>query len=311
MRKGELLAVAVGVCGLYLRGVPGGVVLNRKSWPRVVDALRTRGCSLDLVGEALFDAGLFEAAQCLADSRVLDWAEDVVCSGQVVTVMDECYPAGWREALGASAPPCFWVRGEMPLAPGVAVVGSRVLNSANREFASFAGAEVMSMGRSLVSGGAKGADTMAAIGAVNAGDAGRVVEILPCGLERSSCDRGVCQISLCEPWAGFSRGQAMERNALIYSYGRRAVVVRAALNRGGTWHGAVDCLRRGLGEVIVRSSCPVEGHDSASGALVGLGAIGVGSQSDLREVLGRPLVVAQPRLFGVNSVREFCLSYCA
>ena len=163
---------------------------------------------------------------------------------------------------------------------------------------------MMRSGRTLVSGGAVGADLVSTDAALSCGDSPRCVEVLPCGLDAAVPRDGVCQISVCEPSASFSTGQAMERNALIYSFGRRTVVVRARFRTGGTWHGAVDALRRRLGDVYVRFA-----DDQASAALVRLGAVGVAAASGLVPLLDRPLSPSQPALFGDLGVRSPSASY--
>lgn len=97
----------------------------------------------------------------------------------------------------------------------------------------------------------------------------------------------------------------MERNALIYAFGRRAVVVRPRLRKGGTWHGAVDALRRRLASVFVY------GDDDAGRALVNLGARPFGRIDELEGLLSEPVVAAQPSLFGALPVREPLSLYCA
>ena len=95
----------------------------------------------------------------------------------------------------------------------------------------------------------------------------------------------------------------MERNALIYAFGRRALVVRPRWRQGGTWHGAVDALRRRLGAL------GVYGDDRAASALEGLGARLLTCPDDVRTFLAQPIPVSQPSLFGALHVREFVPSY--
>jgi predicted Rossmann fold nucleotide-binding protein DprA/Smf involved in DNA uptake len=163
----------------------------------------------------------------------------------------------------------------------------------------------MRTGRMLVSGGAVGADSVALDAALACGGSSRCVEVLPFGLDHAPVRDGVCQLSVCEPWAPFSTGQAMERNALIYSFGRRTVVVRARLRAGGTWHGAADALRRRLGDVYVRT----RRGDDAAAALCAIGALGVAGVAALPALLERPVVQAQPGLFGSSAVRSAAASF--
>jgi predicted Rossmann fold nucleotide-binding protein DprA/Smf involved in DNA uptake len=297
--KGERLAADVALCALYLRGAPFARCVRRRRWPLVVDALRRHAPSLAALDGALRESGHYDEAAVLADPRTVAWAHEVCASRRAVTVLDPWYPSGWTESLGAAAPPCAWVRGTLPAAPTVGVVGSRVLDAVDRSFAGGVARALMAGGYALASGGAVGADSVALDAALGAGGAGRCVEVLPCGLDASPAGTDVCQLSVCEPWAPFTTAQAMERNALIHAYGRRCVVVRARLREGGTWHGAVDALRRRLAVVYVRSRA----SDPASAALVALGAVGVGRALELASLLATPPLAAQPALFGAPTVR--------
>jgi predicted Rossmann fold nucleotide-binding protein DprA/Smf involved in DNA uptake len=303
--KGERLASEAALCALYLRGAPVTGRSSRRRWPLVVDALRSACPSVPCVSDVLRGRGLYEESCVLADPHLMQWALDVCASSRALTCLDPLYPQGWLASLGSGAPPCVWVRGALPSAPAVGVVGSRVLTSSDRAFAAGTAQLLLSSGRALVSGGAVGADSVALSAALALGGEGRCVEVLPCGLDAAPVRPGVCQLSVCEPWAAFTTGQAMERNALIYSFGRRAVVVRARLREGGTWHGAADALRRRLGSVLVRSLS----SDPASRALVALGAVPVASLAALRPLLDSPVAPGQPALFGSSVVRAPAAAY--
>jgi len=290
VRKGELLAIESAMYALYLRGSPYGHGLTRRRWPLALGALRSACPSLDDVGRALTEAGCWEEAAALGAGDALAWGLAVAESGGAFCAASPCYPAGWLRALGSGAPPCAWVRGRLPAAPAVGVVGSRCLERADQLFAARAGEILVGLGRTLVSGGAPGADSVVASAALGAGGGARVVVLAPTGLDVAPDVGGACVVSVCPPSAAFSTGRAMERNALIYAYGRRALVVRARLRRGGTWHGACDALRRGLGEVIVHRIA----GDPASGALVALGAVGLSCSGDLPAALARPAVKQAP-----------------
>ncbi|MCH8978823.1 MAG: DNA-processing protein DprA [Armatimonadetes bacterium] len=314
MRKGELLAIEATMYALYLRGSPYGFGVSRRGWPLTLAALRSACPTLDDVAYALRCAGRWEESAALSASDALCWGLSVAESGRALSAASPGYPGGWLHALGSAAPPCLWVRGRPPTAPAVGVVGSRLLDRGDREFAGSVGALLVRGGRTVVSGGAPGADSVVASAAVGAGGGTRAVVIAPYGLDSAAAvnnfaeAEGACVMSVCPPRATFTTGRAMERNALIYSYGRRAVVVRARLRCGGTWHGACDALRRGLGEVLVRL---VPG-DAASSALVALGGVGLRRLDDLPAALCRPVKLAQPELFGAGPVREASARYlCA
>lgn len=278
-------------------------------WPKVADCLMV-GHAADNVRGVLSDfraAGLWEEAAILDEPGRLSLAEDLFCRGQVLTVFDGKYPAGWLDALGSGAPPAVWVEGRLPTAELVGVVGSRELPLEAQFFARQLGEHLVSSRRGVVSGGAWGADTLGVNGALSSFDDAAVVQILPCGLEaREGFGRRGNQGCFISPFglrAKFTGSQAMIRNRLIYSWSRQAVVVHSRLRVGGTWGGATDALRRRLGRIVV-----ADWHDSATDALVALGGerlcLGRNWRSELDFRLKSPLVLAQPDLFGGAIVRE-------
>ena len=116
-------------------------------------------------------------------------------------------------------------------------------------------------GLTVVSGGAKGVDRAAMDGALDGG--GRVVGVLPGGLERAAVNREhrgllmderLVLVSGCDPGAGFNVGHAMARNKVIYALADATLVVEATEGRGGTWAGAEEQLRGRVGPVYVRST---------------------------------------------------------
>lgn len=292
-------AERAALAGLYLAGLDGGGA-PRRGWIAVSRAVRAAACDVGGVEGALRRAGLSLEAAVAATPGVLARAEALLATGHCLTAACPAYPARWRASLRGQAPPCLWRRGEVPEGGFVAVVGSRRVGLADARFARGVGFEARRLGFAVASGGAAGCDRLAAQGALSFGGAG-VLEILPCGLDRAGpWPEGACVVSLCAPWESFSAQAAMRRNALIYAAGDVAVVVRARLGEGGTWHGALAALRGRLTPLAVQSDagCP------AARALVGLGAAPLSEPSDLAAAVAaaRSAPFGQPVLFG--EVRE-------
>jgi len=178
----------------------------------------------------------------------------------VLTRADETYPARYRQRLKESATPILFYAGEIALLgqPGIAVVGSRHLDQAVQECATFVGNACGLSGLVLYSGGAKGVDTLSMNAALDA--RGSAVGILADSLEktvrnpdiRQALSRGdLCLASPYTPNAGFSVGAAMGRNRLIYCLADYAIVVASDAERGGTWAGATETLKAGWVPVFV------------------------------------------------------------
>jgi DNA processing protein len=186
---------------------------------------------------------------------------------RVITRADASYPQRYRQRLKESAPVILFFAGEPALLgqPGIAVVGSRHLDSAGQETAAFIGNACGFSGLVLYSGGAKGVDTISMNAALEA--RGSVVGILADSLEKAirapkahaAFSRGdMCLATPYTPDAGFSVGGAMGRNRLIYCLADYAIVVASDAEKGGTWAGANEALKAGWLPVFVleHSSMP-------------------------------------------------------
>ncbi len=171
----------------------------------------------------------------------------------VISHADADYPSRIKQRLGGAAPPVIYGCGDRHLLErgGLAVVGSRHVSEGLIEYAEGIGRIAATADSSIVSGGARGVDQAAMRGALNRG--GAAVGVLADGLEKSVMrreNRGVLMddrltlISPYDPQAGFSVGNAMSRNKVVYALADAGLVVDAAYNKGGTWAGAVEQLEK-------------------------------------------------------------------
>jgi predicted Rossmann fold nucleotide-binding protein DprA/Smf involved in DNA uptake len=205
----------------------------------------------------------------------------------VMSSLDDEYPGALREHLGWRAPPLLYVAGDAGLlhADLLGIVGSRGVLDAGAAAARQAAGEAVARSHGVVSGGAKGVDRLAMAAALEAG--GVAVGVLADSLTRATRDLEVRQavsdgcLCLCTPFkptAGFSVANAMGRNKLIYGLSKATLVVAADEERGGTWAGANEALRRGIAPVLVWAG---EGAGKGNARLATLGAKAVDSISDL------------------------------
>ena len=93
---------------------------------------------------------------------------------------------------------------------------------------------------------------------------------------------------VCDTWPDepFSAPKALGRNHTIYALGHAALVVASRRERGGSWHGAADCLRGGYSPVYVWNG---KNEDTAGNrGLIGLGAkpYAIAGRETLSEQLG-------------------------
>lgn len=169
----------------------------------------------------------------------------------VVSRADADYPRHLKARLREDAPAVIYGCGDMALldSGGLAVVGSRHVDDSLIDYTMAVGRSAARAGRTLVSGGAKGIDQAAMLGALEAG--GKVSGVLADSLEKTTMNREhrnllldgqLVLISPYDPSAGFNVGNAMQRNKLIYALADASLVVSSDLNKGGTWTGAVEQL---------------------------------------------------------------------
>lgn len=170
----------------------------------------------------------------------------------VISRFDEDYPSRFHTRLPGSAPPLLYGCGDRSLLNrgGLAVVGSRQADEDALEFARWTGGLTARAGRTLISGGARGVDQRAMIGALEAG--GQVVGVLAGKLEKEIMtrdrrdwilDEQMLMVSPYDPGAGFHPGAAMGRNKLIYNLADAALAVEADPEQGGTRAGAMKQLQ--------------------------------------------------------------------
>jgi len=180
---------------------------------------------------------------------------------------DQGYPQRLKQHLKRNAPPILYGAGERELLSkgGLAVVGSRNIDTDAADFAREVGRCAAEEGMQLVSGAARGVDETAMHGAFSAG--GSVVGVMADSLLRAAVsgkyregirDGQLVLVSTFNPEAGFNVGNAMGRNKYIYALADHAVVVSADHEQGGTWAGAEEELKREGGKpVFVRTGTNV------------------------------------------------------
>ncbi len=170
----------------------------------------------------------------------------------VVTRSDTDYPKRLKARLRTDSPPVLFGCGNKSLLEigGIAVVGSRNAGDADLAFTVALGSKAAVQGIGIVSGGARGIDESAMLGAIRAG--GQVIGIMADSLlsaatsakwRKGIMDGNLVLLSPFYPEAGFSGGNAMARNKYIYCLADTAVVVHSG-KTGGTITGAQENLKK-------------------------------------------------------------------
>lgn len=124
-------------------------------------------------------------ARNIASFKDFDPLEKELCElprlgARLVRWSDPDYPSNLRQI--ADPPPYFFLRGVLPGEPRcIAVVGARTASEAGRRMAQRLGFELAGKGFAVVSGLARGIDSEAHQGALDA--AGRTVAVIGCGID--------------------------------------------------------------------------------------------------------------------------------
>lgn len=196
----------------------------------------------------------FEALQALPLERETeDLAETFDRKGiRVLLASSEKYPPSLRSTK--KPPLVLYVKGPPAIVEeaGFGICGSREASNRGIQIAGWFGAEVAKLGAPEVSGYAKGVDTAAHLGALQAG--GATVVVLAEGILRFRMKKDFSQLSEAasrmlvvsefhpaRPWSAHG---AMQRNATICGLSDAMVVVEAQAT-GGTLNAGLECLRQG------------------------------------------------------------------
>ncbi len=180
----------------------------------------------------------------------------------VISRAENGYPARLKNRLGKAAPPLLYGAGNRDLldAGGLAVVGSRNADDIALEFTRYIAEKCAKENIRIVSGGARGIDKEAMLEALKRG--GTAAGVLSDSLEKEALsgkyrsairDGRLILVSPYPPSAGFSAGNAMGRNKLIYALADYAMVISSDV-KGGTWNGALENMKKRYAPLIVRIS---------------------------------------------------------
>jgi DNA processing protein len=170
---------------------------------------------------------------------------------------DHEYPIRIAAPLGIHAPQVCFVLGDASLmrAPGIAIVGSRRPSRRCAEAARCLARQFAAAGLAVISGGARGIDTLAHEGAV---ETGATVVCPPVGLLRFKppvrpAPTRCCVMGQFAPFAGWQNAQALLRNRTIVALSD-AVVAFDPRDCGGTWHSSRQALAMSR-PLFVASEC--------------------------------------------------------
>lgn len=178
-----------------------------------------------------------------------------------LTRSDSGYPAALKNKLKKMAPPILYYAGNLSLLSnkGAAIVGSRDIDETALRFTEKLSRRCTNDGLNIVSGGARGVDSIAE-NVANKSD-GTTVIFVADSLEKKIRQKDTREaimrkqsiiLSSYRPDMPFQTYAAMERNKYVYALSDFVVIISSDYNKGGTWAGATENLKRGWVPMFVR-----------------------------------------------------------
>ncbi len=280
---------------------------------RLVDLLREGPPSLTEAPELLRRHGFASEASRLEQVGLLELARQFVVEGAVLTPFHP--EAEWIWNRGATLPYALWCAvpclksspTEFPRRL-FAVVGSRETDSVRVKGAASAALALQQGGWTLITGGAVGVDSIA-LDTVGGTMTPRGVVLHPHGLGTAAGQKLRCRwpwawhLSLCAPWQEFEGRWAHQRNRIIFALSEGSLSIGPRFRRGGTWSGALECLRGRLAPLALVTDA---GEEEALTALKNLGAFEVAlddlASSRGPEIIGQIVKEGQRRKSGFTGL---------
>lgn len=239
--------------------------------------------------------------------------EDILSQGfEIITLNSPDYSKILKNNMKVSlSPPLLYIKGDKQMLQerSIAVVGSRDASEISFNFTDNVCLNATKEFRVVVSGFAKGVDQRALESTLKV--KGRSIIVLPQGIMTFGTgikkyypqivEGDVLVVSTFFPKAPWSVGLAMARNPVIYGLAENIFVAQSS-NKGGTWEGVHDGLKRGR-KIFVRVSQP--GENIANNEFFTKSAIPVdvnGNETNLPEGITTPErknpSLETPSLFG-------------
>ena len=208
------------------------------------------------------------------------FAENLFSQGyELIPITSPEYSKTLKQNLKAAhAPALLYVKGNKQILheKSIAIVGSRAAEGKSLEFTDNIAKLASKDFKVVVSGFAKGVDKQALDSAIKY--KGQSIIVLPQGITtfnsglktyyKQIVDGDVLVLSTFHPKAVWSAGLAMARNPIIYGLADEIFVAESS-EKGGTWSGVIDGLRKGR-KIFVR--IPNENEKNANTLLIQKGA---------------------------------------
>ena len=233
----------------------------------------------DVINELELDESLKNRIKALisrSSALTFDLAKYEKLGIKSLTRADSDYPKLLKDKLGNSCPPILYYCGNLELLNKdyIGFVGSRETDTSDIKIDHDLVKICLDNRHGVVSGGAKGIDSESTKYCLESD--GQCLEILSDSMLKKLKDKDYMQyirknkllcISFASPEATFDIGMAMMRNKFIYLFSKGTIVITSSYKIGGTWAGAIECIKKGYSPI-----CVVNNGKPGNMALIKLGA---------------------------------------
>lgn len=237
--------------------------------------------------------------------------EDLLAQGyNIIPITSNDYSPTLKKNLGRPyAPPIIYTKGNIKIMKekSITIVGSRKAKDISLEFTDNVAKMASKDYKVVVSGFAKGVDKQALDSALKY--CGQSIIVLPQGIStfqsgfkkyyKQIIEGDVLVLSTFHPKAPWSVQLAMARNPIIYGLASEIYVAESS-EKGGTWSGVMDGLRKGR-TIYVRR--PNKREKNANNLLISKGGLAVNQEGDVAtyELLeSEQLIVSEPEINNVE-----------
>jgi DNA processing protein len=249
------------------------------------------------IGRGKFSRANFSCfPQLDADDRLYSNFEKLKSDGvTIIGLDDERYPQSVLQNMGDNAPPILYCKGYLPLLnqKGVSIVGARDVSDFEITITKNIAKKLAENGINVTSGYAKGVDTSAHQGALEAN--GKTTMILSFGtnhitikkeLKDLNWEKNALFVTQFAPYEKFSGQNAMIRNKLICAMSKAIVVIKSGPERdssgkmSGTFDAGKSALKMGI-PVFVLSPQVLNSTPQGNIELIKLGGIEFSNGMDI------------------------------
>ncbi len=267
------------------------------------------------IGRGKFSKANFSClAELETNDKLYNTFEKLTSDGvSIIGLDDERYPKSVLKNMGESAPSILYCKGYLPLLneKGVAVIGARDIGEFEITITKTIAKELAKNGINVISGYAKGVDTSAHLGALEA--QGTTTMILSFGINHTTVKRELKDmdweknalfVSQFEPDEKFSGVNAMIRNRLVCAMSKAIVVIKSGPETdssgkmSGTFNAGKAALQMGI-PVFAISPKILNPTPQGNVDLIKIGAIEI---SDTTEILKH--LEVQPQMEQVSVSRQ-------